>query len=67
MLVPQIRIILAEKGFRQKQIAEKMGVTPQQFSKWVNGVGAYPQADILWKLAKLLNVKVDDLYKFEEE
>ncbi|MGY3715360.1 helix-turn-helix domain-containing protein [Sutcliffiella cohnii] len=66
-LVPKIREIAKKKGIKHKFIAEKMDKTPQHFSKWVNGVGKKPDADELWKLAKILNCKVDDLYEVVED
>lgn len=58
--------IIDEKGYRRKFIAEKMGVSPQQLSNWINERN-YPTIDKAFKLAGLLNCKVDDLYEKEGE
>jgi transcriptional regulator with XRE-family HTH domain len=37
----------------------------QQLTMWSTGA-AYPRPETMFKLAKILNVKVDDLYTLEE-
>lgn len=49
-----------EKGIRQDEIAEKLGVTPQAVSKWENDI-SYPDILLLPRLAKILDVTVDHL------
>lgn len=51
-----------QRGFKRTFIASQCGVSREQVSKWVNGK-AYPRLDKAFKLAKILNVKVDDLYE----
>lgn len=46
---------------RSKQVAEALNVNVQTVSNWVNG-RSYPTTETLFKLAKLLDCKVDDLY-----
>jgi len=53
---------ISKRGLKQKFIAQQMGVSQEMVSKWINNK-AYPRADKLFKLAVLLNVKVDDLYE----
>ena len=61
MLECKIGEIIDSKGLRRKFIVDKLGVTSQQMSNWVNN-RSYPTVDKLFKLADLLGVKVDDLY-----
>ncbi|MGX2959507.1 helix-turn-helix transcriptional regulator [Peribacillus sp. JNUCC 23] len=58
--------LIHEKGFKAKYIAAQLEVTPQQMSNWVNNRN-YPPLEKAFKLAKLLGVKVDDLYDEEVE
>ncbi len=51
-----------KRGLKSKFVANKMEVSQEQVSKWRNGK-SYPRVDKLFKLAKLLGVKVDDLYE----
>lgn len=68
----RIRLKIAEYEAQQgrkveyKEIAEKVGVTQQQFSAWVHDRG-WPRMDKAFRLAKLLECRVDDLYQYEEE
>nr|WP_245921031.1 helix-turn-helix transcriptional regulator [Melghirimyces profundicolus] len=48
-----------------KEIAKKLEVSESQVSAWINGK-TYPRAVKLFRLAKLLEVKVDDLYELQE-
>ena len=60
-LKPVIRIkeILEEKQMTQKELAEKMGETPQQVNKWVMGVE--PCLNALGRIAITLGVQLSDL------
>ncbi|MGG4200755.1 helix-turn-helix transcriptional regulator [Peribacillus frigoritolerans] len=58
--------IIKEKGLKSKYVAEKIGVSSQQISNWIN-MRNYPTIDNAFKLAKLLGVKVDDLYEDDGE
>lgn len=69
MLKPRIARILFElkeqgQPISQTQISKALGVSKQQVSSWVNG-RTYPRAEKLFRLAQILNCKVDDLYDFE--
>lgn len=66
MLKPRIRIRLAELEKKQSEIYKQLNVTPQQFSNWVQGTSA-PRLDMAFKLARLLDCKVDDLWEYKEE
>lgn len=56
-----IKWLLAKNELTQKEAAEKLGVTSQQFSAWANAK-TYPKWDKAKELANLLNCSVDDLY-----
>ncbi len=49
-----------ERGLKQDEIAEKLGVSPQAVSKWENDI-SYPDIMTLPKLAELLGCSVDIL------
>lgn len=66
MLKPKIRVRLAEIEKKQSEIYVKLGVTPQQFSNWVQG-SSTPRLEMAFKLAKELNCNVDDLWYYEED
>lgn len=67
----RLRVLIAEmelrngKKIENRELAEMVGVTQQQFSNWVNDRG-WPRMDKAYKLAKVLGCKVDDLYVYED-
>lgn len=65
MLKSKIRIRLAELEIKQIDLSEKLNVTKQTMSLWVNGK-ANPTLETAFKIAKLLDCKVDDLFVFIE-
>lgn len=56
-----LRIIIAEKGFKNLYVAEKAGFTSQELSDMLNGRRLIKACDIP-KFAKALSVKLDDIY-----
>lgn len=67
MTIDQIlRVKIAENRLKQKDIAERLGVTTAAVSKWVNGV-SYPDITLLPALARLLKTDVNTLLCFHEE
>lgn len=54
-----------EKGMKQDELAEKLGVSPQAVSKWENDVSC-PDIMLLPKLAKELGVTSDQLLTGED-
>jgi putative transcriptional regulator len=58
--------LIEKSGYRKKYIAKEVGITPTQLSNWIAS-RSYPPLDKAYKLAKLLNCKVDDLYEEEEK
>jgi DNA-binding XRE family transcriptional regulator len=66
MLKPRIKILMLENELTRDQVAEAVGVTPDQVSRWSTG-NSYPRMDKAFALARLFKCKVDDLYKYEED
>ena len=58
--VNRLKVVLAKKSMTNKQPAEILEKDPTVISKWVTNV-AQPNVEIFIQLAKLLEVKVDDL------
>ncbi|MGG1679874.1 helix-turn-helix transcriptional regulator [Neobacillus sp. NRS-1170] len=54
--------LIEQSGYLKKYIAKEVGVTPTQLSNWIAG-RSYPPLDKAYKLAELLNCKVDELYE----
>ncbi len=55
-----------EKGLKQDEMAEMLGVSPQAVSKWENDQTC-PDISLLPKLSKILGVTVDELLSGKEE
>lgn len=49
-------------GYKKKYIAKELDVSPTQLSNWIAG-RSNPPIEKAFKLASMLNCKVDDLYK----
>ena len=62
----RIGLLRKEKGLTQEELASHMGVSPQAVSKWENDQTC-PDISALPKLAKLLDVSVDELLSGKEE
>lgn len=62
----QIGELIDLRGYKRKYVAEKMGVSQNQLSNWVTGK-SFPTAEKLFKLAKVLECTVDDLYGRDNE
>lgn len=48
-------------GLSQKELASKLEVTPSRVSNWEQGANC-PTIDILFKVCKILNVSINDVY-----
>ena len=57
-----LRAILKEKNISQKELAEKIGLTESAVSRFINE-NRIPTGENMLKIADVLNVKVEDLYK----
>ena len=61
----RISLLRREKGLKQEELAECMGVSPQAVSKWENDLNC-PDIALLPLLAKTLGVTVDHLLTGEK-
>ncbi|MFJ5713097.1 helix-turn-helix transcriptional regulator [Neobacillus sp. NPDC093127] len=66
MFYNRIKYWVKERGLIQKYVAKQIGVSDQTFSRWVKNE---TQPDLIQSayLARVLNIKIDDLIKGEEE
>lgn len=62
----RIAALRREKGLKQEELAEKLGVSPQAVSKWENDQTC-PDISLLPALAKILGVSVDELLSGKKE
>ena len=62
----RISALRREKGLKQDDLAETLGVSPQAVSKWENDMTC-PDITLLPQLAKVLGVSVDALLSGEEK
>ncbi|GJG33326.1 transcriptional regulator [Xylanibacter ruminicola] len=63
--INRIKVVLVEKHRTNKWLAEQLGVTPSTVSKWCTN-DAQPSIETLMKISVLLDVKTDDLLRFDE-
>lgn len=61
----RLKVILAEKKRTNKWLSEQLNVTPSTVSKWCTNT-SQPDLENLMKIAKLLNVELTDLVRFED-
>lgn len=72
-LKSRVEVALAEYSHKHGKIkkmdlAKKLGITPQYLSSILAGrKKASKEIELLFKIAKELDCKVDDLYTYEEE
>ena len=57
----RLKILLIEKGLRQKQVSELVGVTETTLSLWTNNK-TQPSASSLMKLMSILDCTPEDIY-----
>ena len=62
--INRIKVVLVEKQRTNKWLSEQLNITPSTVSKWCTN-DAQPSLETLMKLAILLDVKVDDLLRFD--
>lgn len=55
-----LKELIQSKGFKQRFLASKLGVSEVTMSNWVSGK-ARPTAEHAEKLAEILNVSVDKI------
>ncbi|WP_018934325.1 helix-turn-helix transcriptional regulator [Gracilibacillus lacisalsi] len=61
-LKSNINVCIAKKGLSKKEVANRMRVSQTVLSRWING-HSKPSLENAFKLADLLDCKVDDLYE----
>lgn len=66
MLKSKIKVRLAELDVKQQDLSEKLGVTKQTMNAWVNG-RSMPTLETAFKIANVLECRVDDLYVYKED
>jgi putative transcriptional regulator len=66
MIISRIGERIKQSGYRRDYIQEQMGISRNTLSNWSTGKN-YPSIPQALKLAALLGVKVDDLYKVKDE
>lgn len=57
---------ITKSGYKKKFIADKMNVSQTVLSRWINN-HSMPSLKNAFKLAELLECKVDDLYELEKD
>lgn len=62
----RIALLRKEKELKQEELAEVLGISPQAVSKWENDITC-PDIILLPKLAKTLEVSVDELLSGKSE
>ena len=60
MFSENLKTLRKEKGFSQEQLSVRLNVVRQTISKWEKGLSV-PDAEMLVKVAEVLNVSVSDL------
>lgn len=60
MIGKKLQSIMMEKSLTQKQLAQKMSVTPQAVSLWINDI-TDPDLEKFKLLTKVLEVSADEL------
>ncbi len=63
--ITRLKVVLVEKGRTNKWLAERLGVAAPTVSKWCTN-DAQPSVETLMQIARLLEVKVDDLLRFDD-
>lgn len=61
----RLKFVLAEKKRTNKWLSEQLNITPSTVSKWCTNT-SQPDLENLMKIAKLLNVELTDLVRFED-
>ena len=66
MLQENIKLIRKDRGLTQEELAIRVNVVRQTVSKWEKGLSV-PDAELLQKIAEVLDVSVSQLLGREEE
>jgi DNA-binding Xre family transcriptional regulator len=63
--INRIKVVLAEKKRTNKWLAEQLGKDPATISKWCTNA-CQPPMETYMRIAKLLDVDLKDLVRFED-
>jgi DNA-binding Xre family transcriptional regulator len=63
--INRIKVVLVDKRKTNKWLAEQLDVAQSTVSKWRTN-DAQPSLETLMQIARLLEVKVDDLLRFDD-
>ncbi|WHY93739.1 helix-turn-helix transcriptional regulator [Neobacillus cucumis] len=66
MVISLIGSLIKQSKYSSPEICEEFGISRNTLSNWSTGK-TYPSIPQAFKLAELLGVKVDDLYKLKQE
>ena len=61
----RIRVVLAERDLNNKWLADRLGKDQATVSKWVTNT-TQPNLETMMQIAKILEVQVDELLRFDE-
>ena len=59
--INRLKLVLVEQKKTSKWLSEQLGITPSTVSKWCTNT-SQPDMETLARIARLLNVGVEDLY-----
>lgn len=62
--INRIKVLLVDKGKTNRWLATQLGKDPATVSKWCTN-SAQPTLETMMQIAKLLNVEMNDLVRFE--
>ena len=62
--INRIKVMVVEKGKTSRWLATQLGKDPATVSKWCTN-SAQPTLETMMQIAKLLNVEMNDLVRFE--
>ena len=62
--INRIKVMLVDKGKTNRWLATQLGKDPATVSKWCTN-SAQPTIETMMQIAKLLNVDMNDLVRFE--
>lgn len=62
--INRIKVVLVEKKKTNKWLCKQLNVNPSTVSKWCTN-SSQPDLETFMKIAKLLNVDMNDLVRFE--
>ena len=63
--INRIKVVLVDKRKTNKWLAEQLDVAQSTVSKWCTN-DAQPSLETLMQISRLLEVKVDDLLRFDD-